>query len=251
MFEAKNISQLNELETQVFNALVKDPNRFSELTIRHFAEELHLSTSTIVHTYKKLGFDGWTELKYYLKAQGTQRTPEEQHYDNMLEFSFFLKRLNSEAYQEQINRAAKMIAAADYSVFCGVGTSGSLSDYGSKYFVNIGLCAFAIPDPFQAIQINGNKNIVALVLSESGNTEQVVNKTIEFKSAGAKIITITNNENNSIAKLADIRLSYNLADEWSKQYPLGNLTTQLPTLAIVEALAHKAIITQIEKNLKK
>ncbi|MDN5440340.1 MAG: MurR/RpiR family transcriptional regulator, partial [Lactococcus lactis] len=35
--------------------------------------------------------------------------------------------------------------------------------------------------------------------------------------------------------------------EWSKQYPLGNLTTQLPVLAILEILAHKSIDYHLKK----
>jgi DNA-binding MurR/RpiR family transcriptional regulator len=248
MFDTKNISQLNELESRVFSAIVKEPEALANLTIRGFAERLHLSTSTIVHTYHKLGFDGWTELKYYFKSQAAPRTSEETHYDNMMEFSFFLKRLNSKTYQKRLNRAARMIAVADYNIFCGVGTSNSLSDYGSKYFANIGIRAFAISDPFQAIQINSERRVVALILSESGDTNQVINKTIELKKLGAKIISITNNENNSISKLADLRLSYDLAEEWAKHYPGANLTTQLPVLAILEALAHKAINIQEKQS---
>ncbi|MDR0300186.1 MAG: MurR/RpiR family transcriptional regulator [Streptococcaceae bacterium] len=241
MFESTDIRQLNSLEMRAFNVVVKNPEHLLNLTIREFAEEPHVSTSTIIHMCKKLGFDGWAELKYYLKAQTLVLTRETQYYDNMLEFSMFLNRLNSSAYQKNLEMAAEMVAQADYSIFCGVGTSGSLSDYGSKYFVNIGLRAFAISDPFQAIQANKSADIVALILSESGNTEQVVNKAIEFKNSGAKIISITNHENNNIAKLADIRLTYNLLEEWSKYYPLGNLTTQLPVLALIEILAHRAL----------
>lgn len=75
----------------------------------------------------------------------------------------------------------------------------------------------------------------------------VVNKELEFKAGGAKIISITNNEDCTVAKLADYQLSYNLVNEWSKQYPLGNLTTQLPVLAILEILAHKSIDYHLKK----
>ncbi|MDR2975830.1 MAG: MurR/RpiR family transcriptional regulator [Streptococcaceae bacterium] len=250
MFETKNISQLNELESRVFNAIVKEPEILADLTIRGFAEKLHLSTSTIVHTSQKLGFDGWAELKYYFKDQNKPRTAEEQHYDNMMEFSFFLKRLNSKSYQRRVNQAAQMIATADYSVFCGVGTSNSLSDYGSKYFANIGLRAFAISDPFQAVQINSEGNIVALILSESGDTDQVIHKALDFKRDGATIISITNNGNNSISKLADLNLSYDLQEEHSSQHSGANLTTQLPVLALLEALAHRAANLQQKQKTK-
>jgi len=134
-----------------------------------------------------------------------------------------------------------VIATADYTVFMGIGHSGSLADYACKYFVNAGLRAFVINDPFQAIQINGTGNVIALILSASGETIQIINKELEFKQEGAQIISLTNNEDSTVGRLADLQLFYNLTPEWSKLYPLGNLTTQLPVVAVLEVLAHKTL----------
>nr|WP_246176990.1 MurR/RpiR family transcriptional regulator [Lactococcus hircilactis] len=241
MFQPEEVSKLNTLESLVFDFIIKSPEKIQEMTIRDLASQVHVSTSTIVRLCTKLGFEGWADLKFYIKGQFREKTPEEQHYDNMLEFDMFLRRMNTQQYQNKLNQAAKMIAKADYTVFLGLGTSGSLSDYATKYFVNTGIRSFVISDPFQAIQVKGLGEVVAVILSVSGETDQVVNKELEFKAEGAKIISITNNEDTTVAKLADLQISYNLVMEWSKQYPLGNLTTQLPVLAILEILSHKAI----------
>lgn len=246
MFQFEQIGKLNELETEVLNHIIKKPREVQELTIREFAKDVHTSTSTIVRLCTKLGFSGWGELKFYLKSQDIEKTPEDQHYDNMMEFDMFLRRMRSKGYQNHLNEAAKMIASAHYTVFLGIGTSGSLASYATKYFVNTGLPSFGIDDPFQAIQIKDSANVVAVILSESGETQQVINKELELKESGAQIIAITNHEDSTISKLADLSLNYNLAVEWSKRYPLGNLTTQLPVLAILETLAHKAI--EVEQN---
>ncbi|WP_374286559.1 MurR/RpiR family transcriptional regulator [Lactococcus sp.] len=251
MFQPEQISKLNDLESLVFDFIIKSPEKVQQMTIRDLASQVHVSTSTIVRLCTKLGFEGWADLKFYLKSQFREKTPEEQHYDNMLEFDMFLRRMNTSNYQQRLNAAAKLIAEADYTVFLGIGTSGSLSDYATKYFVNTGLRSFVISDPFQAVQVKGMGHIVAIILSVSGETSQVINKELEFKADGAKIISITNNEDSTVAKLADLQLSYNLVNEWSKQYPLGNLTTQLPVLAILEILAHKAIDLILDEQDKK
>lgn len=248
MFLPEQISKLNELESLVFDFIVKSPEQVQQMTIRDLASKVHVSTSTIVRLCTKLGFEGWADLKFYLKSQEREKTPEEQHYDNMLEFNMFLRRMNTEAYQARLNQAAKMIAQANYTVFLGLGTSGSLSEYATKYFVNTGLRSFVISDPFQAVQVRGMGTVVAVILSVSGETEQVVKKELEFKAGGAKIISITNHEDCTVAKLSDLNLSYHLINEWSKQYPLGNLTTQLPVLAILEILSHKSIDLLTEKS---
>jgi DNA-binding MurR/RpiR family transcriptional regulator len=239
MFGAKQIAKLNDLEMLAFDYIVKHPDEAQQATIRDLAQNIHVSTSTIVRVSSKLGFDGFAEFKYYLKNEYQQKTPEEQHYDNMLDFNLFLKRLGTDDYQKLLERASQIIHNAEYTVFMGLGTSGSLASYASKYFVNMGLPAYVITDPFQAVQVSGN--LVAVIISASGETEQVVNKELEFKDGGAQIISITNSPDCTVAKLADLRLSYNLVNEWSKRYPLGNVTTHLPVLALLEILAHKTV----------
>ena len=246
MFLPEQISKLNELETLVFDFIIKSPEEVQQMTIRDLASQAHVSTSTIVRLCTKLGFEGWSDLKFYLKNQLKEKTPEEQHYDNMLEFNMFLRRMNTDNYQAKLNNAAQMIAKADYTVFLGLGTSGSLSEYATKYFVNTGLRSFVISDPFQAVQVQGMGNVVAVIMSVSGETEQVVNKELEFKAGGAKIISITNDENATISKLSDLNFSYYLIDEYASNKSINKLilTTQLPVLALIEILAHHVRVAQ-------
>ncbi|MDR2976905.1 MAG: hypothetical protein LBV19_06295 [Streptococcaceae bacterium] len=56
----------------------------------------------------------------------------------------------------------------------------------------------------------------------------------------AKVLSITNSENNSIAKLSDVNLPYHFSEEFSAYDPLENLTSQLPVIAFIEILAHRA-----------
>ena len=246
IFLPEQISKLNELETLVFDFIIKSPEEVQQMTIRDLASQVHVSTSTIVRLCTKLGFEGWADLKFYLKNQLKEKTPEEQHYDNMLEFNMFLRRMNTDNYQAKLNNAAQMIAKADYTVFLGLGTSGSLSEYATKYFVNTGLRSFVISDPFQAVQVQGMGNVVAVIMSVSGETEQVVNKELEFKSGGAKIISITNDEKSTISKLSDLNFSYYMIDEYASNKSINKLilTTQLPVLALIEILAHHVRVAQ-------
>ena len=83
IFLPEQISKLNELETLVFDFIIKSPEEVQQMTIRDLASQVHVSTSTIVRLCTKLGFEGWADLKFYLKNQLKEKTPEEQHYDNM------------------------------------------------------------------------------------------------------------------------------------------------------------------------
>ncbi|MDC0814176.1 SIS domain-containing protein [Lactococcus petauri] len=130
----------------------------------------------------------------------------------------------------------------------GVGTSGALADYGTKYFNNAGLPAFEVIDPYQPLMTNNAKTMTVVALSISGKTNFIIAQIVAYKRDGVKVIAITNEVNNTMANMADISIPYNVAHEGSKVHALGNLTTQLPVMAILEQLAHKT--QEIRQNKK-
>ena len=58
MFQPEQISKLNELEALVFDFIIKSPDQVQLMTIRELANQVHVSTSTIVRLCSKLGFEG-------------------------------------------------------------------------------------------------------------------------------------------------------------------------------------------------
>ena len=73
MFLPEQISKLNELETLVFDFIIKSPEEVQQMTIRDLASQAHVSTSTIVRLCTKLGFEGWSDLKFYLKNNSKKK----------------------------------------------------------------------------------------------------------------------------------------------------------------------------------
>ncbi|MCA9746390.1 MAG: MurR/RpiR family transcriptional regulator, partial [Lactococcus sp.] len=153
MLEDNKLNALNDLESKIFEEVVKAPEIIMNMTIREFASTVHASPTTIVRMTHKLGFSGWNELKTYLQKQKHQISlkTEDPKYDNLLAFELFTKRLLSPEYTALIDEAAKLLEETEYTVFMGVGTSGALADYGTKYFNNAGLPAFEVIDPYQPL----------------------------------------------------------------------------------------------------
>ena len=95
---------------------------------------------------------------------------------------------------------------------------------------------------------NNAKTMTVVALSISGKTNFIIAQIVAYKRDGVKVIAITNEVNNTMANMADISIPYNVAHEGSKVHALGNLTTQLPVMAILEQLAHKT--QEIRQNKK-
>ncbi len=74
MFDEEKIKTLNELEMAVYKYIVQHFEEIDQLTIRELSAACHVSTSTILRCITKLGYRGYSELKYAICQKGTRRT---------------------------------------------------------------------------------------------------------------------------------------------------------------------------------
>lgn len=91
-----------------------------------------------------------------------------------MQVDHFLKRVNDDNYRDVLQPAVKMILNKRHIVFTGIGTSGTLGLYGNRYFANMELNAYSLADPFAPIPPRGLENTLVIILSVSGETEQMI-----------------------------------------------------------------------------
>lgn len=82
-----------------------------------------------------------------------------------------------------------------------------------------------------------------IVLSVSGETNELINQLGVFKKNDVKIISITNDAESTISKISDFNFSYYMIDEFASSTVI-KLTTQLPVLALLEIIAHHVETTK-------
>ncbi|HEY0221733.1 MurR/RpiR family transcriptional regulator [Lactovum miscens] len=239
MFEADVVKRLNDLELLAYEYINREPEKAREMTIRELAAEIHTSTTTIVRLAVKLGFKGWAEFKYYLNAQKEFRVNMDHSYENMISLDLFWKNLSEKEFKDKMDLAVEKMAAARFVDFMGLGTSDALAQYASRYFNNLGLLSRPFTDIFRPVLVDEYENSVLVVLSVSGETDHVLRKTVEVQRSGAFLISITNNPNSTLSRLSAINFSYNMLNEYATPSEDIKLTTQLPSLAIVEMMAYR------------
>ncbi|CAM3079641.1 MurR/RpiR family transcriptional regulator [Lactococcus laudensis] len=239
MFEIEKIKKLNETEFQIYNFLMEHMADVSKMTIRELAQMTHVSAATIVRFCRHLGFAGFSELKFHMMQANHYEPSLESYYANFLELNSFLKGLTGATFQKKLAQACQMIEDSAYTVFRGAGTSGALSKYGYRYFNSVGIQAIAITD-------GGYQNACLIVLSVTGENKGIMERVLQFKQNGVKIISITNDEKSTISKLSDLNFSYYMIDEYASNKSINKLilTTQLPVLALIEILAHHVRVAQ-------
>ena len=236
MFTYEEIMSLNELEMTVYQYILKNKEKAGYMKIRELAEEAHVSTTTILRFCKKMGCSGYSEFKVQFKMYLKNQIEPETDID-ISNLTDYLKRFKTEDYMKTIDQAALMLQQSSSIIFIGVGTSGMLAKYGSRYFSNVGWLSLCIDDPFTPVFGEHQEETVVVALSVSGETEQVLGMANGLKTKGCRLISITNTPNCTVARMSDCNISYYMPVRKTARY--FNITLQAPVVTILEILGNK------------
>jgi DNA-binding MurR/RpiR family transcriptional regulator len=118
--------------------------------------------------------------------------------------------VNNEEFDALLDNAVDIILSSERIIFVGAGTSGSLAKYGARFFSNIGKFSNHIDDPYFPVTNDMAKNALAIVLSVSGETEEILRFASQFSLHHCKVLSITSHEHSRLAKLADFNLSWHV-----------------------------------------
>lgn len=235
MFSQDIITSLNDLEMSLYNYISQHKEKVAYMRIRELADETHVSTATIIRFCRKLNCQGFSEFKVKLKMDLEENKDTKVKGSHHLVMEFFERTLKSDV-QAQIQSAAEMIREAETVIFIGVGSSGILSEYGARYFSSLGKFSMYIKDPLYPIHPKFRQNSVTIALSVTGESNFTVTHLTQLKEVGSKIISITNNQHSTVAKLSEINIPYYVSEEW---YRDSNITTQVPVIYILESIARE------------
>ncbi len=235
MFSYEEINSLNDLEVQVYTYILEHKSEIRHMTIRALAEAVHVSTATISRFCKKVGCDGYSEFKHQFKLYLSEEKKKQPEIDRK-EIQRFFEEFYSDAYQKAMGMVIEEIQKADNLIFFGIGTSGILGKYGARYFSNLGKYSQFIEDPYYPIR-SDLKNTVAIILSVSGETQEVIKLSGRLKEHCCKLISITNRTSTTLGKMSDYNLNYYVTDR--KAGEGYNITTQVPVIFLLENLGRR------------
>ncbi|MDU3077144.1 MAG: MurR/RpiR family transcriptional regulator [Mixta calida] len=236
MFTHSIISTLNDTEMQVYNTVIKSGDKVMYMTIRELADAAGVSTTSVLRFCRKMQCDGYSEFRIRFKLYLEQEQQRPINY-GVNEMVSFFKSINNDDFEYLISQAVEHILAAQRIIFIGAGSFGTLGKYGARFFSNVGKFSNYIDDPYYPVSNDMYKDAVAIILSISGETEEILRLASQFSLHRCKIITITNSETSSLAKLADFNISCHMP--LIRMNGGFDITTQVPTLYIIESIGRK------------
>ncbi len=236
LFTHSAVASLNNLEMMVYHYVIKNRDKVMYMTIRELADAAGVSTTTVLRFCRKLNCEGYSEFRVRYKLYLEQNEPPQANFGAGEIISFF-KSVNNDEFDTLLDQAVDIIFASERIIFVGAGTSGSLAKYGARFFSNIGKFSNHIDDPYFPVTNDMAKNALAIVLSVSGETEEILRFASQFSLHNCKVMTITSHEHSRLAKLADFNISWHAPQ--MRIAGVYDVTTQIPVIYILESLGRK------------
>ncbi|HJF19062.1 MAG TPA: MurR/RpiR family transcriptional regulator [Enterococcus columbae] len=245
MFAIEQIKLLNDLEREVYQAVLLQKEKVLTKTLKQFSMEIHISPATILRFCKKIGCNGFTEFKVryqlFLDKKDTYQFSE-----SISEILDYFYKIDKISFYEKITQIAQIILDSKFVVFIGVGSSGILAEYGARYITNMGKMCFSLTDPFYPILTKDLDQSIVIVLSESGETLETLNQVKNLKEADSFILAITNHADCTLSKFADLNLTYHLNSKRSLEF--FDVTSQVPVIFILESIGKMVKKLSLEDN---
>ena len=197
---------LSEDERKVITGIAAHIERGEKrVGIQQIAAENYLSTASIVKMCKRLGFDGYSELYYHLSRQlasSGDRKAENlksliDNYDDALveRFCALLRE----------RRSGKMFTTGEgFSNIVGAYIAQRLSICGFMVFNNVHFYDYMLFRDAHHLSDAAEAPPVMFAVSQSGETEPVLNDVRHARQNGHKIVTFTKRSDSTLAQISDI-----------------------------------------------
>lgn len=232
-FTYSQVESLNETETYVYNYVVKNTKKVLNESIRELANDTHVSTATVMRFCKKMGCEGFTELKYRLKENVEIQETKEDDVNN--QFDSIIERVESSDYLESIRRAAEIIKQSDLILTLGIGTTGDFAKYTSRLLSGMGYCCYGVDGAaYPAQRVAEGYQVAIIVFYERLQKNLLFEEIYRYKNKNYMIIMLTNTNMGSMEHLCDevIHIS-------DGSVMLGKIHSGIPMLYAVEKLAYE------------
>ena len=251
--------KMGKAEKRIADWIFENSEKIISLSIVELAEQCKCGEATIVRFAKRLGLNGFQELKFSLSSENggslasTNITAQDSAFEiyqkvcNDIYLS--LEKTKNSLEEELLGEASERLCKADRIVIFGLGNSAAIAIDASHKFMRAGLNAIAYTDNhMQVIAASHLKeNDIAIGISHSGSSKDVVEALKIAKEHNATTIAITNSGKSPILKQSDIVLATSSNET---EYNILALNSRIAQLAIIDTLYFYIVYNRSQDALK-
>jgi DNA-binding MurR/RpiR family transcriptional regulator len=213
-------SSLKSAENRAAHYLIAQPERIPDSNVADVARHAGCSQATVVRLARKLGYEGFPELRADFRRREQAPATEEIRVGNQLNArevasSIFeasivalrdtLQLLDMDAYEHALDS----IVRAERLAFIGIGNAAVVARDAYLKVLRVGVVCFEFSDPDLQLVVactQLRKGDVLMAISYSGASRPLLNAMKQAQSSGATVILITNSPRAPLTRWADIML---------------------------------------------
>lgn len=236
---------LTPAESQIADYIQDHIYQMKTITSKELAESIGIGQSTIIRFSKKLGYHSFREFLADLSAEQADEIIEQEisiQEDDMTTIrKIVLQSQNIVDITSRCNelstlkKAAELLKNADQTILFGVGSSNLFSEYMANQLIKMGLCCAVSNSSHTIFSLieNAKKKTVVFLISETGESKDVLKAAGLAKEKGLAVIAMTRQTHSSLYNYADIVLKTVSFDTMTR---LNVTTMRCSQLFLIDAL---------------
>lgn len=217
--------KLSISERKIVDAIIADPQKVCLYSVTELAEYCHTSPATITRMCKSLGYSGYRDFIKCLILDVSNKTTSNEFGNDyvLIEQNESLEDIVNKVISnnalaiknsyrvvdlKELRRAVCLLSKTKRIYFYGIGGSSIAALDAEHRFLRIGKDAHAFTSYHEQIFAAANltKDDAAVIISYSGETNEILDVARLCKQVGATIISITRYSNNTLSDIADVKL---------------------------------------------
>lgn len=251
--------EFSEKERLLADFILDSPEQIIHGTINQIADHLHLADSTVFRFCKKIGYQGFQDLKIALASEATsaaqdihENVSKQDDEQTILEkvFRSNIKTLEDtlEVVDEaEFKQAANVLMNARKIEFFGFGGSNIIALDGYHKFVRSGLQVSAQADSHLQLMSASQmtKQDVGILISHTGRSKDILEIQRTLKEKEVTTIGVTGFTQSPLSKQVDISL-FTFSEE--TDYRSEALASRIAQLSLMDALYVTVMMALEEKG---
>jgi DNA-binding MurR/RpiR family transcriptional regulator len=259
---------LTPVEKLVADYILENLEDIPHLSIKSLALLTNTSDASVLRFCKTLGYNGYRSFIVSISASiGSMDEGQKDPYtdiqpgDDLSTIISNISRNNSKSIEDtlsvidknEIARAVKVLRESNRIAFFGIGASGLVGIDAEQKFSRINKMCHTYTDGHSQLTaaILLEKNDVAIFISNSGKTAEILDSVEIAKKNGACIIAITKYNKSELADMANIVLNISTPEVTIRSGAMGSRIAMLTVVDILFAGVASAEYKKVKKYLSK
>lgn len=233
------INSLSRPELDILKYAYENTEALLEMSIQELSSQVAYSPATVLRFCKKLGYSGYAEFKYALRAElkerGKQNASEGSGHAFHAKVSIDTMHSNLEAtaklvHEDQLNQVFQYIdSGCPVFLWSPGGLTSVAAEYFEKLLLSIGRQEVYFIESVKMFQhiLNGcSRNSLLVLISSSGKYPPTIRLAKIAQASGIPVLSVTPYTSNEIAGLSDTNFRFftdqreNLGAEFTSRLPV-------------------------------